>query len=44
MGHVEVLYVTELIGIALIWIGYRFNVRPNAEDTPLEKVRSEFTR
>ncbi len=27
MGHTEVLYVTELIGIALIWIGYRYNVR-----------------
>jgi uncharacterized membrane protein len=22
-GHVEVLYVTELIGLALIWLGYR---------------------
>lgn len=24
-GHVEVLYVTELIGLALIWVGYRLN-------------------
>jgi len=26
-GHTEVLYVTELIGILLIFIGYRFNIR-----------------
>jgi hypothetical protein len=25
-GHVEVLYVTELLGIVLIYFGYRFNV------------------
>lgn len=25
-GHVEVLYVTELIGLCLIYVGYRFNV------------------
>jgi len=24
-GHVEVLYVTELIGLVLIYVGYRFN-------------------
>lgn len=24
MGHVEVLYVTELLGLALIWVGYRY--------------------
>ncbi len=28
MGHTEVLYVTELIGIVLIWLGYTYNVRP----------------
>lgn len=27
-GHTEVLYVMELIGLVLIWIGYTFNVRP----------------
>ncbi|UCF39707.1 MAG: hypothetical protein JSW43_08120 [Gemmatimonadota bacterium] len=26
-GHVEVLYVTELAGLMLIWMGYRWNVR-----------------
>lgn len=26
-GHVEVLYVTELIGILLIYVGYRYNTR-----------------
>lgn len=28
LGHVEVLYVTELMGVVLIWFGYRFNVLP----------------
>lgn len=27
-GHTEALYVTELVGLVLIWIGYRYNVRP----------------
>jgi hypothetical protein len=27
-GHVEVLYVTELAGILLIYVGYRLNVKP----------------
>lgn len=30
MGHTEVLYVMELIGIILIWIGYTYNVHPGA--------------
>lgn len=33
-GHTEVLYVTELVGLTLIWIGYRYNVRPGAEGAP----------
>ena len=28
MGHTEVLYVMELIGLLLIWTGYRYNVSP----------------
>jgi len=28
MGHVEVLYVTELVGLILTWMGYRMSVRP----------------
>jgi len=28
MGYVEVLYVTELIGLLLTWAGYRMSVRP----------------
>lgn len=28
MGYVEVLYVTELVGLILTWIGYRMSVRP----------------
>jgi hypothetical protein len=30
MGYTEVLYIMELIGIVLIWVGYRYNVRPGA--------------
>ena len=30
MGHTEVLYVTELIGLVLTWTGYRISVRPIA--------------
>lgn len=32
-GHTEVLYVMELFGIVLIWIGYTYNVRPQAQTT-----------
>lgn len=32
MGHTEVLYVMELIGIILIWIGYSYNVRTPSPD------------
>lgn len=28
MGYTEVLYVTELMGLLLIWTGYRISVRP----------------
>jgi hypothetical protein len=31
MGHTEVLYVTELIGLMLTWIGYRMSVRAPAQ-------------
>lgn len=31
MGHTEVLYVMELIGIILIWLGYTYNVRPKEQ-------------
>jgi hypothetical protein len=30
MGYTEVLYVTELMGLLLIWMGYRISVRPVA--------------
>jgi hypothetical protein len=29
MGYTEVLYVTELAGLILTWIGYRMSVRPS---------------
>ena len=31
MGYTEVLYVMEFLGIILIWIGYRYNVRPRSQ-------------
>jgi hypothetical protein len=33
-GHTEVLYVMEFLGIILIWIGYRSNVRPGGRGAP----------
>jgi len=35
-GHVEVLYVTEFIGLALIWLGYRWNIKVPTTATPRE--------
>ena len=35
MGHTEVLYVTELVGLTLIWIGYRYNVSAAPRSTVL---------
>jgi len=32
MGYTEVLYVMELIGLILIWTGYRYNVRPRESE------------
>jgi hypothetical protein len=34
MGYVEVLYVTELAGLLLIWAGYRMSVRPDRAPAP----------
>ena len=34
-GHVEVLYVTELVGIVLIYFGYRFNVGGGRAPAPV---------
>jgi hypothetical protein len=31
MGHTEVLYVMEFIGIILIWMGYRWNIKTPKE-------------
>lgn len=35
MGYTEVLYVTELLGLTLIWIGYNYNVRPRPAPQPV---------
>ena len=37
MGHVEVLYVTELAGMLLTWTGYRMSVRPAVAARPVAK-------
>jgi hypothetical protein len=34
-GYVEVLYVTELAGLILIWIGYHYNVMPGVRGAPV---------
>jgi hypothetical protein len=36
MGHTEVLYVMELIGLSLIWWGYRYNVKAPARKPAVE--------
>jgi hypothetical protein len=36
MGHTEILYVLELIGISIIWIGYWLNIRKR----PLKEVEA----
>jgi hypothetical protein len=38
MGNTEVLYVMELLGIILIWIGYTFNVSPGGGAPSAEAV------
>jgi hypothetical protein len=39
LGYTEVLYVTEFLGLALIWMGYRWNVRaPNAGPALTQRV------
>jgi hypothetical protein len=40
-GQVEVLYVTELIGLLLIWAGYRRIVGDRA--TPIHQAQREST-
>ena len=37
-GYTEVLYVTELVGLILIWIGYRYNVQPGPRGAPEAKL------
>jgi hypothetical protein len=39
-GHTEVLYVTELLGLTLIWIGYRYNVGPGVGGSPSSAAAS----
>ena len=44
MGHVEVLYVTELIGLLLTWAGYRISVRPSASEGTRHKATRQSER
>lgn len=37
MGYTEVLYVAELVGLSLIWLGYQANVR----DTAVRRTQTE---
>lgn len=39
MGHVEVLYVTELVGMLLTWTGYRMSVAPPGTRAPSPEPR-----
>jgi len=34
-GHVEVLYVTELLGLLLIYVGYRYNTQEGSRNEPV---------
>jgi hypothetical protein len=45
MGHVEVLYVTEFVGLILIWWGYGWNTKkgPAAPLAAPALSRSEST-
>jgi hypothetical protein len=38
VAHVEVLYMMEFLGLILIWIGYRCNVRPGVRGAPDSEV------
>jgi hypothetical protein len=40
MGYVEVLYVTELAGLLLTWLGYRMSVRPAPAATAMRPAVS----
>ncbi len=37
-GHTEVLYIMELLGITLIWLGYWFNIRKRPVGQPQPNV------
>lgn len=37
-GHVEVLYVTEFVGLLLIYVGYRHNIAASSSPARLEPV------
>lgn len=40
-GYTEVLYVTELVGLVLIYVGYRYNVSAKAAAVPASEALSD---
>lgn len=42
-GHVEVLYVTEFVGLLLIYAGYRLNIRPAPDAAAPAESRLELS-
>jgi hypothetical protein len=42
LGHVELLYAGEFVGIILIWLGYRFNIR--GRERPRAQVGATLAR
>ena len=41
-GHTEVLYAMEFLGLILVWIGYRYNVRPGVRGSPGVALEAAF--
>ena len=39
-SHTEVLYVMELIGLLLIWTGYRYNISPQLSGEDARRVEA----
>ena len=37
-GHTEVLYVTEFLGLCLIWLGYRYSIRSRVRGAPVAEA------
>jgi hypothetical protein len=40
-GYVEMLFVTEIIGISLIWAGYRVMTQPKTAPVPIPQTATD---